>query len=825
MAASVTRATLTSPALANTNIGWSSSSFRVLCKAKVEIDVQKLKQRIIKRGFQPTPKLIYRLRKKEIQKANRKAKKNPNLEPSKHVKKLLEEEALMNEAASEFETLMSAAGVLNTFRKAKKSTTSSQSIAWGRCQAKGKGTASDLADFRRKIEKRGESVFEDLHWLLEDDLGAEDESNKKLTSKTSKHVRERPPIDEEQQIRWLTERLNNSSPEMPTWQLSKLMHAARMKFTDGRLVRIIQDLGDMGNWRKAIDVVNWAHNRRHYKFCKGRYVYTTLLSVLGKARRPVEALNVFYAMLEHVSSYPDMPAYHSIAVILGQAGYLKELFSVIDCLRTGSSKLLNNVKFLWKYQLEPDIVVYNAVLNACVPCQQWEGVFWVLEQMRQHGIKPTSATYGLAMEVMLSSGKYELVENFFKKMEDVGLLPNASTYRILVRLFRKQHRIDEAVAAVAQMEHRGIVGSGSVYYELACCLCSAGKWQEALLQVDKLRKFPFKKGLNIVFTGMIKSCAEAGLVRDCTSIFTYMQNFCSPNIGTINAMIHTYGHNNMFHEAKELFEGLKKGWTGRQNPIRTNGSLTADYFTYNLMLEASALARDWDYLETVYRQMILRGHPIDQRRHMWLIVAASKAGKYHLLDHAFDQLLERGEVPNVSLYKEKILHGLQAHEYAKVIIYIKNMNQQTVAMTQKEWSVFFEKSNDRITRKRLFSLFSEINNLTDDEKAGNLSLKTLLASLKDLAEFTQSVTSKDEAEQESDPCDDIPTSRDHVIKEGSNLQSNCTSLNQAVETDILEPMLVNTINDFSSPILEPSLPSPADILREWRDSEKHMVSE
>ena len=89
-----------------------------------------------------------------------------------------------------------------------------------------------------------------------------------------------------------------------------------------------------------------------------RYVYTTLIVVLGKARRPVEALNVFHAMREHISSYPDMPAYHSIAVTLGQAGYLKELLNIIDCLWICPSKLMKNVKFLhWDPRLEPDVVV------------------------------------------------------------------------------------------------------------------------------------------------------------------------------------------------------------------------------------------------------------------------------------------------------------------------------------------------------------------------------------------------------------------------------------------------------------------------------------
>lgn len=36
------------------------------------------------------------------------------------------------------------------------------------------------------------------------------------------------------------------------------------------------------------------------------------------------------------------------------------------------------------------------------------------------------------------------------------------------------------------MERRGIVGTASVYYDLACCLCSAGRCEEALLQVGSL---------------------------------------------------------------------------------------------------------------------------------------------------------------------------------------------------------------------------------------------------------------------------------------------------------------------------------------------------
>lgn len=47
----------------------------------------------------------------------------------------------------------------------------------------------------------------------------------------------------------------------------------------------------------------------------------------------------------------------------------------------------------------------------------------------------------------------------------------------------KEGKIDDAVLAVQGMEKRGIVGSAALYYDLARCLCSSGRCQEALMQV------------------------------------------------------------------------------------------------------------------------------------------------------------------------------------------------------------------------------------------------------------------------------------------------------------------------------------------------------
>lgn len=70
------------------------------------------------------------------------------------------------------------------------------------------------------------------------------------------------------------------------------------------------------------------------------------------------------SLQQQYSTYPDLVAYHSIAVTLGQAGYLKELFDVIDIMRSTPKKIFKPSTIIeWDPRLEPDLFIYNAVSN------------------------------------------------------------------------------------------------------------------------------------------------------------------------------------------------------------------------------------------------------------------------------------------------------------------------------------------------------------------------------------------------------------------------------------------------------------------------------
>ncbi|XP_078428729.1 pentatricopeptide (PPR) repeat-containing protein [Wolffia australiana] len=470
-------------------------------------------------------------------------------------------------------------------------------------------------------------------------------------------VRNRPRVlrmELEEKIQNLAKRLNASDVHMPEWKFSRIMHSEGIKFTDHSVLRVVQLLGNFGNWKRVLQVVEWVQSRQPFESYKSRYIYTTVLSVLGKAKRHIEALNVFYSMRKELSSYPDLAAYHCIAVILGQAGMMKELFDVIDCMRSfPENKVKLGLIQKWDPRLEPDLVVFNAVLNACVQQKQWEGAFWVLQELKKKGIKPSNTTLGLVMEVMFVSGKYNLVHEFFDKIQKSSV-PGALSYKVLVNTFWREGKVDEAVHAVKEMESRGVVGSASLYYDLARCLCSSGRCQEALKLIDKICKVA-SKPLVVTYTGLIQACLDSGSIENAAYIFNQMTNFCSPNVVTCNIMLKSYAERGMFQEAKHLFQRIlaRDGLTFVKETNLEEKKISPDKFTFNTMLEACMAAESWDDFEYVYDKMLKWGHPFNARRHLRMVMEASRAGKESLLETTYHHLIQSGRTPPPALLKVK----------------------------------------------------------------------------------------------------------------------------------------------------------------------------
>ncbi|KAJ1401465.1 Tetratricopeptide-like helical domain superfamily [Sesbania bispinosa] len=509
------------------------------------------------------------------------------------------------------------------------------------------------------------------------------------------------------------------------------MRSAKLKFNDYSIRRIITILGNLGNWRRVIQVIEWLQKRERFKSHKLRHVYTAALDALGKSRRPVEALNVFHAMQQQMSSYPDLVAYHSIAVTLGQAGHMKELFDVIDIMRSPPKKKLKTGVFEnWDPRLEPDIVVYNAVLNACVKRKQWEGAFWVLQQLKKQGLQPSAVTYGLVMEVMFSCGKYNLVHEFFRKLQKSSI-PNSLTYRVLVNTFWKEGKTDEAISAVQEMERRGIVGSAALYYDLARCLCAAGRGHEALMQIDKICKVA-NKPLVVTHTGLMQASLDSGHIQDGAYIFEKMKEICAPNLVTCNIMLKAYLAHGMFQEAKELFEQMLENTNNLSESTDYKMRVIPDIYTFNIMLDACVTEKRWDYFEYVYQRMLYHGYHFNPKRHLRMILEASRAGKEGPLEITWKHLTATDRIPPAPLIKERFCAKLEKDDHVAALTCITNNPPKGLQpFSKSSWLNLFQENSQRFQKDTLVRLMNGASNIVSNSSLPNPILVYLMQSCKD----------------------------------------------------------------------------------------------
>ncbi|XP_047161686.1 pentatricopeptide repeat-containing protein At5g67570, chloroplastic-like isoform X1 [Vigna umbellata] len=674
--------------------------------AQFRPDTDKIRRKLIEKGVDPTPKIVHILRKREIQKHNRKLKSQPPPPLTPAETQALEEDQHFHAIKREFRKVMEATSLKETRVVAGKPWEELQTVEFlEKARAikeyrGGKLRRESLTELKEMFEER---KMDELKWVFDADLEIdEDWFNEGHGTRGDTRKRSEGAV-----IKFLVDRLSDREITMRDWKFSRMMKLSGLPFTEDQLLKIVELLGFKHCWKQALSVVQWVYRYKDHRKFQSRFVYTKLLAVLGKAGRPKEALQIFKLMRENIHIYPDIAAYHSIAVTLGQAGLLKELLNIVECMRQKPKAFMHRKN--WDPILEPDLVIYNAVLNACVPSKQWKGVSWVFKEIRKSGLKPNGATYGLAMEVMLESGNYDLVHEFFGKMKRSGEVPKALTYKVLVRTFWKEGKVEEAVKAIRDMERKGVIGTAGVYYELACCLCNCGRWRDAILEVDNIRSLPRAKPLEITFTGMIKSSMDGGHIDDSIQIFEYMKDHCVPNIGTINTMLKIFGQNDMFSKAKVLFEEVK---AAKSESYATSGggnsSVVPDAYTYNSMLEASASAQQWEYFEHVYREMMVSGYQLDQNKHLLLLVKASRAGKLHLLEHAFEMILEAGEIPHHLFFFELVIQAIVQHNYERAVILINTLAHAPFRVSEKQWTNLFKESEDRISHENLERLLDAL---------------------------------------------------------------------------------------------------------------------
>ena len=145
-------------------------------------------------------------------------------------------------------------------------------------------------------------------------------------------------------------------------------------------------------------------------------------------------------------------------------------------------------------------------------------------------------------------------------------------------------------------------------------------------QIEKICKVA-NKPLVVTYTGLIQACIDCGNVKDGAYIFSHMKDFCSPNLVTCNIMLKGFLKHGMFDEGKELFQKMLEDGSHIKNRLDQKVLVAPDIYTFNTLLDACIAEKRWDDFEYAYEKMLHHGFHFNSKRHLPMILSASRAGK------------------------------------------------------------------------------------------------------------------------------------------------------------------------------------------------------
>lgn len=192
--------------------------------------------------------------------------------------------------------------------------------------------------------------------------------------------------------------------------------------------------------------------------------------------------------------------------------------------------------------------------------------------------------------------------------------------------------------------------------------------------------------------------------------------------------------------------------------------------------------------------------------------------QWSLLEHAFDAVLEDGEIPHPLFFTELLCHATAKGDYQRAITLINTVALASFQISEEEWTDLFEENQDWLNQENLQKLS---DHLLDCDYASEPTVSNLSKSLKSLCGSSSStqpllpvdVTIQSQSEK---PEEDLLL-HDTTMEDDNNANGEAWEFTETeLETLGLEELEIDDDEESSD---SDSL-SVYDILKEWEDNSK-----
>lgn len=214
---------------------------------------------------------------------------------------------------------------------------------------------------------------------------------------------------------------------------------------------LLSGYGQAGDWVRAKNV--WEQMRSAHD-ALDQHTYTTMISILFRARQSDEAQLLYREMIEWASKRnAALPpaAFNTLILGLSFSDRLDDASKLLNEMVQGSNKVFP----------KPNIGTVNTMLRAYGRHGRIDGIVQLLRSIGQLGLEPDVITFTTVLDAFSRMGKPEYVGNIYEIMLAEGLRANEVTYSAIIKsaLDLKDRsspaRLDMALTLLQRMEAKG----------------------------------------------------------------------------------------------------------------------------------------------------------------------------------------------------------------------------------------------------------------------------------------------------------------------------------------------------------------------------------
>ncbi|KAF3782179.1 Pentatricopeptide repeat-containing protein [Nymphaea thermarum] len=198
-----------------------------------------------------------------------------------------------------------------------------------------------------------------------------------------------------------------------------------------------------------------------------------LISIVRRHGDGDTAVSVFNWALEQPNFVPESSLVEVILHQLGSEGSFEQMRALLEdpgCTVTPGMFLafvesyaklhmvdeaVGILSEMEKFEVEPDIFIYNNLLNLLVDENKLKMVESVYSDMGMRGVSPDVSTFNVLIKALCKAHQIRTAISMMEEMSDYGLVPDEKTFTTIMQGYIEQDNLDSALEIKERMTRSG----------------------------------------------------------------------------------------------------------------------------------------------------------------------------------------------------------------------------------------------------------------------------------------------------------------------------------------------------------------------------------